>query len=284
MMSKILSNPVKKLLVVGCGLMGAGIAQVSAEAGINVVVTDRTEQDLEIGKQQILKGISKKSIEIQQQILSNITFTTNLEEGSDSDLVIEAVPEKLDIKQAVFKQLDEIMNPDAILASNTSSLSIAAISAVTKRPEKVIGLHFFSPVPIMKLLEIVVGINTNEETVEFGKAFANQIRKEVIIAKDYPGFTVNRVLVPMMNEAAFLVMEGNEPEDIDKGMIYGCNHPIGPLKLADSVGIDVLLFTLESLYEGFDDSKYRPCPLLKRMVEAGHLGKKSGKGFYDYQK
>lgn len=281
-MSQSSSKPCKQLLVVGAGLMGAGITQVSAQAGIKVIVADRTEADLERGRKQIEKGISKKTEAEQATILENITFTTNMEEGKSSDLVIEAVPEKLEIKQEVFKQLDQMMNPDAILATNTSSLSIAAISSVTERPEKVIGLHFFSPVPIMKLLEIVVGINTNDVTLAYGKAFAEQIGKETIIANDYPGFTVNRVLVPMLNEAAYLVMEGNEPEDVDRGMIYGCNHPIGPLKLADSVGLDVLLFTLESLYEGFNDSKYRPCPLLKRMVEAGHLGKKTGKGFYQY--
>lgn len=214
--------------------------------------------------------------------MSHITFTTELTDGKDCDLVIEAVPEKLHLKKEIFKKLDEMMKEDAILASNTSSLSIAAISSVTKRPEQVVGLHFFSPVPIMKLLEIVKGINTSEEVIELAKQFATQIGKEVIVANDLPGFTVNRVLVPMMNEAAFLVLEGNDPEEIDRGMMLGANHPVGPLKLADLVGIDVLLFTLESLYEGFNDSKYRSCPILKRMVEAGHLGKKTGKGFYNY--
>ncbi|MRG87578.1 3-hydroxybutyryl-CoA dehydrogenase [Salinibacillus xinjiangensis] len=262
--------------------MGAGITQVIAQAGIKVIANDRTEADLERGKKQIQKGIRKKSEEEQQTILENITFTTSMEDGKDSDLVIEAVPEKLEIKKDVFALLDQFMKPEAILATNTSSLSIAAISSATERPEKVIGLHFFSPVPIMKLLEIVKGINTGEETVEFGNMFAEQIGKKVIVANDFPGFTVNRVLVPMLNEAAFLVMEGNDPEEVDRGMMLGANHPIGPLKLADMVGVDVLLHTLESLYEGFNDSKYRPCPVLKRMVEAGHLGKKSGQGFYQY--
>ena len=174
------------------------------------------------------------------------------------------------------------MKPDAIMASNTSSLSIAAMSSATQRPAQLVGLHFFSPVPIMQLLEIVVSINTSKETVEWAKNFGETLKKQTIVANDYPGFTVNRVLVPMLNEAAFLVMEGNDPADVDKGLMLGANHPIGPLKLADMVGVDVLLFTLESLYEGFNDSKYRPCPLLKRMVEAGHLGKKSGRGFYQY--
>ncbi|WP_323742045.1 3-hydroxyacyl-CoA dehydrogenase family protein [Salinibacillus xinjiangensis] len=281
-MSLLSSSPCKQVLVVGCGLMGAGITQVIAQAGIKVIANDRTEADLERGKKQIQKGIRKKSEEEQQTILENITFTTSMEDGKDSDLVIEAVPEKLEIKKDVFALLDQFMKPEAILATNTSSLSIAAISSATERPEKVIGLHFFSPVPIMKLLEIVKGINTGEETVEFGNMFAEQIGKKVIVANDFPGFTVNRVLVPMLNEAAFLVMEGNDPEEVDRGMMLGANHPIGPLKLADMVGVDVLLHTLESLYEGFNDSKYRPCPVLKRMVEAGHLGKKSGQGFYQY--
>ncbi len=276
------TKPFNEVFIVGCGLMGAGIAQVVARAGIKVIAYDLTEDALSRGKEQIKKSLSKTDPNHAEEILNRITFTTNMSDGKNCDLAIEAVPEKIELKKEVFKKLDEIMKKDAILASNTSSLSIAAISSVTKRPEKVIGLHFFSPVPIMKLLEIVKGINTSDEVVEISKQFAKEIGKEVIIANDLPGFTVNRLLVPMMNEAAFLVLEGNDPEEIDRGMMLGANHPIGPLKLADSVGIDVLLFTLESLYEGFNDSKYRPCPILKRMVEAGHLGKKTGKGFYDY--
>lgn len=276
------SKRFNKVFVVGCGLMGAGIAEVIAKANIKVIVFDVTEQALVRGREQIEKSLSKRAPESLETILSHITFTTELTDGKDCDLVIEAVPEKLHLKKEIFKKLDEVMKEDAILASNTSSLSIAAISSVTKRPEQVVGLHFFSPVPIMKLLEIVKGINTSEEVIELAKQFATQIGKEVIVANDLPGFTVNRVLVPMMNEAAFLVLEGNDPEEIDRGMMLGANHPVGPLKLADLVGIDVLLFTLESLYEGFNDSKYRSCPILKRMVEAGHLGKKTGKGFYNY--
>lgn len=276
------SKRFNEVFVVGCGLMGAGIAEVIAKANIKVIVFDVTEQALVRGREQIEKSLSKRAPESLETILSHITFTTELTDGKDCDLVIEAVPEKLHLKKEIFKKLDEVMKEDAILASNTSSLSIAAISSVTKRPEQVVGLHFFSPVPIMKLLEIVKGINTSEEVIELAKQFATQIGKEVIVANDLPGFTVNRVLVPMMNEAAFLVLEGNDPEEIDRGMMLGANHPVGPLKLADLVGIDVLLFTLESLYEGFNDSKYRPSPILKRMVEAGHLGKKTGKGFYNY--
>jgi 3-hydroxybutyryl-CoA dehydrogenase len=284
----LLSNQYNEILVVGAGLMGAGIAQVFAQANISVFLVDRTEADLFRGKKQIEKNllskVKKEELEPSrvQEILENITFTTNLEDGKGVSLAIEAIPEKIELKKEMFKQLDKIINPEAILATNTSSLSVAAIGAVTNRPEKVIGLHFFSPVPIMKLLELVVSINTNDETIQFAKEIGERIGKTTIIAKDFPGFTVNRVLVPMLNEAAFLVMEGNDPDEIDRGMQLGANHPIGPLRLSDYVGIDVLLFTLESLYEGFNDSKYRPCPLLKRMVEAGLLGKKSGKGFYTY--
>ena len=281
-MSQQSLSPFNKVFVVGCGLMGAGISEVIAKAGIEVIAYDLNEAYIERGKKQIERSLQKGKVENPDEVLSRITFTTNMNDGHDCDLVIEAVPEKIELKKEVFKQLDEIINDDAILASNTSSLSIAAISSATKRPEKVVGLHFFSPVPIMKLLEIVKGINTSDEVIEKSKQFAKAINKEVIVANDLPGFTVNRVLVPMMNEAAYLVFEGNDPEEIDRGMMLGANHPIGPLKLADMVGIDVLLFTLESLYEGFNDSKYRPCPILKRMVEAGHLGKKSGRGFYEY--
>ncbi|MFS0575408.1 FAD-dependent oxidoreductase [Sporosarcina sp. 179-K 3D1 HS] len=271
------------VLVVGGGLMGAGIAHVLAESGVHVTLVDQSTQDLERARRQIEKMHGRKHPETDvQSVLNNINFSTNVEEGKHCLLAIEAVLEKMTIKQAVFKQLDELLPPQAILASNTSSLSIAAMSSVTARPAQVVGMHFFSPVPIMRLVEVVRGINTSDETTEKIRTFGEQIGKEVIVAKDYPGFTVNRALVPFLNEAAYLVMEGNDPAEIDRGLMLGANHPIGPLKLIDSLGVDVLLFTIESLYEGFNDSKYRPCPLLKRMVEAGHLGKKSGKGFYDY--
>ncbi|WP_317889478.1 3-hydroxyacyl-CoA dehydrogenase family protein [Geobacillus zalihae] len=211
-------------------------------------------------------------------IWSHIHGSTNLGDGKDVNFVIEAVPEKLSLKQEVFRELDQVIQGNAILASNTSSLSISAIGSVTQRPDKVVGMHFFSPVPLMNLLEIVRSLKTSEETVELAKSIGKRLGKEIIIARDYPGFIVNRILVPMLNEAAYLVMEGYTPEEVDRGMALGANHPIGPLRLADYVGIDVLLNTMESLYEGFNDSKYRPCPLLKRMVEAGLLGKKSRKG------
>lgn len=282
-MQQPLSSSFHKVLVIGGGLMGGGIAQVIAQQGIPVVIVDRTKEDLDLSKTRMIKMITRMNGEdAVERVLNNITFSTNYEDGDDCDLAIEAVPENLELKLEVFKKLDDLLSPHAVLASNTSSLSIAAMSNVTKRPDQVVGMHFFSPVPMMQLVEIVKGMNTSDETVEKIRAFGETIGKKIIIAKDFPGFTVNRVLVPMMNEAAFLVMEGNDPEEIDQGMMLGTNQPIGPLKLADSVGIDVLYNTCLSLYEGFNDSKYRPCPLLKRMVEAGQLGKKSGKGFYDY--
>ncbi|TWI53983.1 3-hydroxyacyl-CoA dehydrogenase family protein [Halalkalibacter nanhaiisediminis] len=282
-MSQLSLKQCNEVLVIGCGLMGAGIAQVVAQAGFNVIVMDRTEEDLIKGKNQIEKALRKQDATAQEEIKKRIIFSTRISDGKNADLAIEAIPEKIDQKKELFVTLDELLKPEAILASNTSSLSIADMSSVTKRPEQVIGLHFFSPVPIMQLLEIVVSINTSKVVIEWAQAFGEKLRKKTIIAKDYPGFVVNRVLVPMLNEAAFLVMEGNAPSEIDKGLMLGANHPIGPLKLTDMVGVDVVLYTLQSLYEGYNDSKYRPCPLLKRMVEAGHLGKKTGRGFYEYK-
>lgn len=279
---------INHIMVVGAGLMGAGIAQVLGRAGYKVTLADRTESDLARGMAQIEKSVASLvkrgnyTAEESERISRQIHLVTKLQDGQDADLVIEAIPEKLVLKQDLFRQLDEIVQPNAILASNTSSLSIAAIGSVTRRPDKVVGMHFFSPVPIMTLLEIVRSIKTSEETIQIAQKVGKNIEKETIIAPDFPGFIVNRLLVPMMNEAAYLVMEGNDPEEVDRGMMLGANHPIGPLRLADLCGLDVTLFTLESLYDGFNDSKYRPCPLLKRMVEAGMLGKKSGKGFYQY--
>ena len=279
---------IQQILIVGAGLMGSGIAQVSAKAGYSVILVDRTEQDLTRSKTQIDKSIAsliKKGIyttEDQQHIQEQIHFTTDLKEGKNADLVIEAIPENLKLKQNLFQELDQLIKKEAILASNTSSLSIAAIGSVTHRPEQVIGMHFFSPVPRMKLLELIHSLKTSKQTLDIAKEVGKKLGKETIVAPDYPGFIVNRVLVPMMNEAAYLVMEGNDPEEVDRGLMLGANHPIGPLRLADHCGLDVTLSTLESLYEGFDDPKYRPCPLLKRMVEAGMLGKKSGQGFYKY--
>lgn len=277
------------IMIVGAGLMGTGIAAVAARAGYRITLADRTEQDVEQGKRRLAKSfyqLQKKyglTDEMLPQIEERITFTTRLKDGKNSDLVIEAVPENMQMKQSVFKELDLAIHKDAVLASNTSTLSIAAIGSVTNRPDKVIGMHFFSPVPMMDLLELIPSMNTSEATIDFAHEVGEKLGKQRIMAQDTSGFIVNRLLVPMLNEAAYLVMEGNKPEDVDKGLMLGANHPIGPLRLADSVGIDIALAAIESLYNGFGDSKYRPCPLLKRMVEAGRLGKKSGIGFYKYE-
>lgn len=276
------------IMIVGAGLMGTGIAAVAARSGYRITLADRTERDVEMGKQRLAKSLSqlqKKyglTREDTQQFGDQITFTTRLLDGKDAALVIEAVPENLQLKQSVFRELDLAIHQDAVLASNTSTLSIAAIGSVTNRPDKVIGMHFFSPVPMMDLLELIPSMNTSEATIEYAQQVGEKLGKQRILAQDTSGFIVNRLLVPMLNEAAYLVMEGNKPEDVDKGLVLGANHPIGPLRLADSVGIDIALAAIESLYDGFGDSKYRPCPLLKRMVEAGRLGKKTGVGFYNY--
>lgn len=279
---------INKVLVIGAGLMGSGIAQVIALAGIPIILVDRTENDLERGKNYIGKSVTsmqkreKYSVEDEQRIHKNIEYSTNLEDGKLVDLVIEAIPENMDLKKEMFKRLDAIIQPNAILASNTSSLSIAEIGSVTNRPKLVIGMHFFSPVPLMSLLEIVKSLSTSEEVLNEVKQFGEKISKKTVVAQDYPGFIVNRILLPMMNEAAFLVMEGTPIEEVDNAMKLGANHPIGPLKLADECGLDTTLYALETLYKDFADSKYRPCPLLKKLVESGKLGRKSGEGFYKY--
>jgi 3-hydroxybutyryl-CoA dehydrogenase len=279
---------IQKILVVGSGFMGSGITQVGAQAGYDMIMVDVQKSFAEKGLATI-KGLLQKQVEkgkISQadmdSALSRIQIGDDIGLGKDADLVIEAIPEKLPLKQEMFRQLDQVINPEAVLATNTSSLSVTAIASVTKRPERVVGMHFFSPVPVMKLVEIIRALTTSPETVQAVREVAEKMGKEPVDAADYSGFIVNRILCPMMNEAAYLVMEGMSPEDVDKAMRLGANHPIGPLGLADLVGIDVLLHTMESLYDGFSDSKYRPCPLLKRMVEAGQLGRKTKKGFYTY--
>lgn len=279
---------IKEVAVVGAGLMGTGITQVIAQAGFNVTWVDISREQLEKGKETITKllnrGIEKNRIteEEKKQTLSRIHDYTDLQKIANADLVIEAVTENLEIKQNVFKKIDEIVGEDAILASNTSALSIAAIGSVLKKPERFIGAHFFYPVPVFELLEVTPSIVTSQEVIDTMMEFGKQIKKKPVLCKDYPGFIVNRLLIPMVNEAAYLVMEGVKPEDIDNAMKLGANHRMGPLELADFVGIDTLLATMQGLYEGFSDSKYRPCPLLVRMVEAGTIGRKSGKGFYEY--
>ncbi len=277
-----------KVAVIGAGLMGSGIAQTCAQAGYETINIDTYEPAIEKAKTNI-EGLFNKKIakgkmteEGKAEILGRLTYSSKFEDVKGADLIIEAVPEKIDIKKSVFSQLDALADPDTMIVSNTSGLSISEIAAATKRPNKVMGVHFFYPAPVMKLVELIRGIATDDETYSKIREFSLSIGKTVVDAPEYPGFIVNRVLVPMQNEAAFMVMEGCKPEDVDNAMKLGCNFPMGPLELTDFVGVDVMLATMTGLYNGFHDSKYRPCPLLETMVKAGRLGRKSGQGFYKY--
>ena len=278
-----------KIAVIGAGLMGSGIAQTCAQAGYEVKNIDVFEPAIEKAKENIekifVKKIAKGKITEAEkaEVLERLTYSSNMEDVKGADLIIEAVPEKIDLKKSVFEQLDKLADPETLIVSNTSGLSISEIAAATNRPDKVMGVHFFYPAPVMKLVELIRGIATADETYHKVKEFATAIKKTVVDAPEYPGFIVNRVLVPMQNEAAFMVMEGCKPEDVDNAMKLGCNFPMGPLELTDFVGVDVMLATMTGLYNGFHDSKYRPCPLLETMVKAGHLGRKSGQGFYKYE-
>ncbi len=283
---------VKKICVLGAGLMGSGISQVAAEAGYEVTMRDIEDRFVQGGLSNIRKNYDRaisKAKMTKEQAEANLSRIKGLVDMAQAvkgaDVVIEAVIENMDLKKQVYKELEQLCAKETILASNTSGLSITEMASMTKRPAKVIGMHFFNPVPVMKLVEIIKGQSTSEETFQVIKALAEKMGKTPIAINEYPGFAVNRILVPMMNEAIFVLAEGvASAEDIDKGMMLGANHPIGPLALADLVGLDTLLSVQENLYKEFGDSKYRPCYLLRKMVRAGQLGRKSGKGFYDYAK
>lgn len=280
---------VHTLGIVGSGQMGAGIGQVAAQAGFSVALYDVSQQIVDRSLENIQRGLvrlterGKLPEEEQRAILGRLRGTANLHDMRDVDLVIEAAPEDYEIKKAIFQELDQIVRPEVILASNTSSISLTQLGAVTKRPDKVIGMHFMNPPVVMQLVEIVRGLATADETYQVVDALAKKMGKTTILAKDYAGFIVNRILLPMINEAIYALYEGvGGVEDIDQGMKLGSNQPMGPLALADLIGLDTCLAVLERLHHGLGDDKYRPCPLLRNYVAAGYLGRKAGKGFYDY--
>lgn len=281
---------IKKIGVIGAGQMGAGIAQVSAAAGYSVVLSDISLDNAKAAIEKIdaatakLVSNDKMDAASRQTILANMTAAGDLSALGDCDLVIEAASEVEAVKKAIFKELCPLLKPEALLASNTSSISITRLASSTDRPEQFMGIHFMNPVPRMKLVELIRGIATAETTFKAANAYALDLGKTVTTSEDFPGFIVNRILMPMINEAIYTLYEGvGTVESIDTGLKLGANHPMGPLELADFIGLDTCLSIMQVLYDGLSDSKYRPCPLLVKYVEAGWLGRKTNRGFYDYR-
>jgi len=277
------------IFVIGSGTMGSGIAQVAAQSGYRVIMQDISLEVAQKGLDKIHKGLDKIAAkgkitaEEAAAAKANLTISADIHDAAAADIVIEAATENVEVKKKILAQADGVLKPEGYIASNTSSISITELAGATKRPAKFIGMHFFNPVPVMKLLEITRGYSTSDETVAVAKEIGEKMKKVTVIAVDKAGFIVNRLICPLVNEAAFLVEEGvATPHDIDEAMIYGLNHPMGPLQMADMVGLDVELAVMEVLYREYADPKYRPAPLMKKMVRAGKLGRKSGEGFYKY--
>lgn len=282
---------IEKVVVIGSGAMGTGIAQVAIQAGYAVTLRDISQEQMEKAKanieRQLGRSVEKGRISVQEKedALGRLTLSSDPEAVKQADLVIEAAAENAEVKKQIFKEVCGLCSDSCILATNTSSISITKLSGAVNHPERFIGMHFFNPVPVMKLLEIVRGLSTSEETIQIAKEVGQRLNKVIIVSADSAGFIVNRLLDPMINEAFDLIERGvGTPEDIDKGCKYGLNWPMGPCELIDMAGIDIELAVMETIYADTGDSKYRPSPLLRRMVEAGRLGRKAGKGFYDYTK
>lgn len=282
-------NDVRTVGIVGCGLMGSGIAEVAARAGQRVVYLESTEELVDAGRHRIetstQRAVERGKLDAAErdEILGRISGTTEPNDLADVDLAIEAATEDAEIKRGIFARLDELTRPEVVLASNTSSIPIVELGAATKRPERVVGLHFFNPVPVMDLIEIVKAITTSDETVEFARSYGETLGKTTVLSRDRAGFIVNTLLIPYLNDAIRMLEEGFATrEDVDAAVHLGLNHPMGPLRLADLIGLDTCLQIANVLYKEFRDARYAPPPLLRRMVTAGHLGRKTGRGFYEY--